>query len=104
MGKGSEQADFEREFRGQIERFAPSVVAALRAIITAKRPPAVKILSFEIQADWRKFPVYAFALDDKAQNESCFEPPFKGALLPDVGALIPKDAINQAAYQKAGVA
>jgi hypothetical protein len=67
-------------------------------------PSVVKILAFEIQTDWREFPVRAFAMDDEAPNEVYFKPPFNGALLPKAGELIPEGAIDQSGYEEAGVA
>jgi hypothetical protein len=98
------QAAFDREFRGYIERFSRPLVAALRKLIAAELPGAFEVLSFEMQADWRHFPVYAFAMDRQALNEVYFEPPFKGPVLPDAGPLIPKGAIDQDRYEDAGVA
>lgn len=48
--------------------------------------------------------MYVFALDDESPDEVYFESPFSGLLLADVGKLIPTDAIDQDAYEKAGVA
>jgi hypothetical protein len=104
MAKVSKQKAFDREFREQIERFTPELVSALRTITETKPPPVVKVLSFEIQADWRYFPVYAFAMDEEALNEVYFKRPFKGPLLPDAGELVPEGAIDQDAYEEAGVA
>jgi hypothetical protein len=104
VAKLSRQAAFDREFREHIERFTKPLVSALRAITGTEPPPVVKVLSFEMQADWRDFPVCAFAMDDDAPNEVYFEPPFNGLLLPDAGELIPEGAIDQDAYEEAGVA
>src|SRR5437763_10347651 len=95
MAKKSRQADFDREFRAQIERFTPAVVSALRKIIRTPVPPVIKVLAFEMQADWRGFPVYAFAMDDQGPDEVYFEPPFNGPLLPKAGRLLPDGAIDQ---------
>ena len=73
MAKASPQATFNREFRGHIERFTSALVTALRKILTAKLPPVVKVLAFEIDADWREFPVSVFAMDDEAPNEVYFK-------------------------------
>ena len=104
MAKRLRQADFDREFRGHLDRLTKPLVSELRAILKAKPPLLVKILSFEMQADWRNFPVYAFAMDDKAPNEVYFELPFKGPLLPDAGQLIPDGAIDQDAYEDDDIA
>jgi hypothetical protein len=64
----------------------------------------VKILAFEMQADWRNFPVYVFAMDDESPDEVYFEPPFSGSLLPGSGELIPSGVIDQDDYETAGVA
>lgn len=104
MGKSSRQQAFDREFRGHIERLAPALVAALRTITGAMPPEEVKILAFEVQADWRSFPVHAFAMDDQSPDEVYFQPPFYGTLLRDAGPLIPRGAIDQDAYEDAGVA
>ncbi len=104
MEKASRQAAFDREFRRHIERFTPALVSALRKIVAAKLPSIVKILAFEIEADWREFPVHVFAMDDEAPNEVYFKAPFNGALLPKGGELIPKGAIDQSGYEEAGVA
>lgn len=100
----SKQAAFDREFRAQIERFTEPLVAALRTITAAKPPAVVEALSFEIQADWRKFPVYAFAMDKEALNEVYSKRPFKGPLLADAGPLVPDGEIDQKGYDAAGVA
>ena len=104
MAKALLQEAFDREFRGHIERLTPALIAALRVIVGTTPPPVVKILSFEMQADWRDFPVHAFAMDDKAPNEVYFKPPFKGYVLPDAGELVPDGAIDQNGYEEAGVA
>jgi hypothetical protein len=104
MAKVSRQAAFDREFRGHIERLTQPLVSALRDIIATPVPPAVKVLAFEMQPDWRDFPVHAFAMDDEAPNEVYFEPPFYASLLPDAGPLIPPGAIDQEGYEDAGVA
>jgi hypothetical protein len=103
MGKISPQAAFDREFRKHIERLTKPLEAALREITSKKPPSEVKILSFEMQADWRDFPVYLFAMDSDDPNEVYFEPPFCGQLLSKSGALIPAGAIDQDAYESAGV-
>jgi len=100
----SKQAAFDREFRAQIVRFSEPLVAALRTITAAKPPAVIEAISFEIQADWRKFPVHAFAMDKEALNEVYFKPPFKGPVLTDAGPLVPGGAIDQKGYDAAGVA
>jgi len=67
-------------------------------------PSLVKVLLFEIQSDWRRFPVHVFALDGASPNEVYFEAPFYAALLPEAGALIPVGAIDQDDFEVAGVA
>ena len=106
MAGANLQAEFDREFRGHIERFTEPLVAALRSLVATKLPAEVrfKVLSFETQADWEEFPVRAFAMDSEALNEVYFRPPFKGRVLLDVGELIPKGAIDQERYESAGVA
>jgi hypothetical protein len=105
MADADLQETFDREFRGHIERFRESVVATLRNLIATPLPGGeFEVLSFEMQADWRDFPVYAFAMDREAVNEEYFEPPFKGKVLPKAGPLIPKGAIDQDRYEAAGVA
>ena len=104
MAKAPRQEEFDREFRGHIERFTQPLVSALRMIVTTRVPPVVKVLAFEMQADWRNFPVHAFAMDDEAPNEVYFEPPFYGHVLADAGALIPDGAIDQDGYEEDGVA
>jgi len=103
MTGGSKQEEFDREFRGYLDRFREPLIASLREIIIAKLPAVIKVLSFEISADWRKFPVSAFAMDREAVNEVYFDLPFKGPLLSDAGPLIPKGAIDERGYQAAGV-
>jgi len=99
------QAAFDREFRGHVERFAGPVVAALRKLITTPLPGGqFEVLSFEMQADWRNFPVQAFAMDREAINEKYFDVPFKGKVLPKAAPLIPKGAIDQDRYEEAGIA
>jgi hypothetical protein len=104
MAKVTRQAAFDREFREHIERFTKPLVTALGKITSKKPPPEVKILAFEMQADWRDFPVCVFAMDDESPDEVYFKPPFNGKLLPKAGALIPIGAIDQDAYEDAGVA
>jgi hypothetical protein len=104
MADSKLQAEFDREFRGHIERFTEPLVVALRRIVKATPPAPVQTLSFEIQADWDEFPVRAFAMDRLAINEVYFHPPFTGQLLPDADELIPKGAIDQDRYESAGVA
>lgn len=112
MAKAKLQAEFEREFRGHIERFTEPLVVALRALVATPLPRGqdieggwlFEVLSFEMQADWEEFPVRAFALDRRALNERYFRPPFKGTILPDADELIPRGAIDQDRYESAGVA
>src|SRR4051794_27161835 len=92
------QAAFDREFRGHIERFTRPLVATLRRLIATELPDEFEVLSFEMQADWRQFPVHAFAMDRQGINEVYFKPPFKGRVLPKAGPLIPKGAIDQDRY------
>ena len=103
MGKDSRQAAFDREFREHIERFTEPLVSALSQITAAELPPVVKVLSFEMQSDWRSFSVHLAAMDDKAPHEVYFEAPFNGRILPGAGELIPEGAIDQDAYEEAGV-
>ena len=98
------QQAFDREFRGQIERFTQRLITALRRIVTTPVPPVVKVLAFEMQADWGNFPVYAFGMDVKSLDEAYFEPPFNGHVLPDAGELVPDGAIDQDGYEMAGIA
>lgn len=99
------QARFEREFRGHIEKFREPVIVALRALVATELPGTFAVLSFKMQADWRYFPVRAFAMDRAAINEQYYKPPFCGQVLPDsAGRLIPRGAIDQDRYEAAGVA
>ena len=104
MERASPQAAFDREFRRHIERFTQTLVAALRTLVSAPVPLVVKVLVFEMHADWRDFPVYTFAMGDEAPNQVYFEPPFNGYVLPDAGVLVPDGAIDQDGYEEAGVA
>lgn len=104
MADAQHQAGFDREFRGHIERFTEPLVAELRELLAAELPGTFEVLSFEMQADWRHFPVYAFAMDREAINEVYAKPPFKGRVLPDGGPLIPEGGIDQDRYEAAGVA
>jgi hypothetical protein len=107
------QAAFDREFRGHIERFREPVVAALRQLVATPLPSAeadpdgydFAVLSFEMQADWRHFPVRAFAMDRECVNEADGAgPPFRGRVIPpSAGPLIPDGAIDQGRYEDAGV-
>lgn len=60
MARKKIQAAFDREFRGHIERFRGPLVKALRRIICSKRPEAIEVLVFEMEAEWRCFPVLGF--------------------------------------------
>src|SRR5581483_2222609 len=102
--RASRQKEFEREFRKHIEAHRAALVRVLRKLISTRPPPKVKILSFEILSSWREFPVHVHAMDDKAPNEVYFKPPFSMALLQDAGELIPKGAIDQEAFENAGLA
>jgi hypothetical protein len=104
MAKVTRQDAFNRDFREHIERFTKPLVTALRKITSKKPPSEIKILAFEMQSDWRDFPVYVFAMDDESPDEVYFEPPFNGKLLPKAGELIPEGAIDQDAFEDAGVA
>lgn len=105
MADAELQAAFDREFRGHLERFTEPVVTALRALVSAPLPGEFEVLSFEQQADWRHFPVRAFAMDRAAIDEMYYEPPFCGRVLPaSAGPLVPKGAIDQGRYEDAGVA
>ncbi|MGL4461537.1 MAG: hypothetical protein ACRDD1_19710 [Planctomycetia bacterium] len=113
MADAEKQAAFEREFRGHIERFREPVVAALRTLVATPLPSGERdldgcefaVLSFEQQADWRHFPVRAFAMDRQAIDEADgVGPPFRGRMLPTAaGPLVPAEAIDQDAYEAAGV-
>jgi hypothetical protein len=104
VGKASRQSAFDREFRGHIDRHTPKLVSALQAITSAAPPAVVKVLSFEVQSDWDTFPVYAFAMSDESPDEVYFKPPFSGDVLESREPLIPRGAIDQDAYEQAGVA
>ena len=104
MADAESQAAFDREFRDHIERFREPVVAVLRTLVATELPGEFEVLSFEMQADWRNFPVRAFAMDREAIDEVYFEPPFKAPVLPKAGPLIPKGAIDQDRYEDDGVA
>lgn len=85
MADAQLQAEFDREFRGHIERFTEPLVAALRKIVNIELPEddEFEVLSFEMQADWRDFPVHAFAMDREAVNEADdVGRPFYGKVLP----------------------
>ena len=58
-----------------------------------------------MQADWRHFPVRAFAMDRECVNEADgVVPPFRGRVIPSsTGLLIPDGAIDQGRYEDAGV-
>ncbi|AGA31569.1 hypothetical protein [Singulisphaera acidiphila] len=101
-GKGR-QEEFERKFRGLIERFRPALVQELRTLVATQPPPEVKILSFVIFSYWDQFPVRVFAMDDQSPDEVYFEPPFSAGVLEGAGELIPRGAIDQNAYEDAGV-
>ncbi len=61
-------------------------IAALRGIIATPVPAVVKLLAFQMQADWRSYPAHVFAMDDESPDEVYFEPPFFGALAAQVQA------------------
>lgn len=103
MAKTTRQAEFDRIFGKQIERFHKPVTSALRKITGATLPPVIKILSFEMQSDWRTFPVYLFSMDDEGPNEVYFDPPFNGRVLPKSEALVPKGVIDQEAFEADGI-
>lgn len=108
MADGQLQAEFDREFRGHIERFTEPLVTALRSLIQTELPDdeGFEVLSFEMQADWRDFPVRAFAMDRQAVDQADDSgSPFDGdKVLPQAGPLIPKGAIDQDRYEDGGVA
>lgn len=104
MAQQRRQEEFDREFREHVERHTAALVPALRAIIATPVPPVVKLLAFEMQADWRNFPVHVFAMDDESPDEVYYEPPFYASLLPGAGPLVPNGAIDQDGYEEAGVA
>jgi hypothetical protein len=104
MANASRQNVFDAEFRGHIERLTSKLVTALRAITSATPPASVKVLSFEVQSDWDTFPVHAFAMSDESPDEVYFKPPFSGTVLKGREALIPCGAIDQDAFEEAGVA
>ncbi len=107
------QAAFDREFRGHIERFREPVVAVLGELVATALPRGnadpdeveFAVLSFEMQADWRYFPVRAFAMDRECINEADgIGPPFQAQILPtSAGPLVPAGAIDQDEYEAAGV-
>jgi hypothetical protein len=113
MADESRQQAFDREFRGHIERFREPVVASLRELISTPLPGGeadpdgyeFAVQSFEMQADWRYFPVRAFAMDRECINEADgIGAPFHGRVLPtSAGPLIPDGAIDQDGYEEAGV-
>lgn len=104
MAKNSRRKQFEDEFRCHIERHSPAVVKAIRRLVSAAPPKVIKVILFEISSDWDEFPVNLLAMDDKAPNEVHFKSPFAGKLLGRSGALIPDGAIDQDAYEDAGIA
>jgi hypothetical protein len=103
MAKTARQKAFDAEFRGHVERFTPKLVPALRRITSATPPPVVKIQLFVIQSDWGEFPVHAFAMDDASPDEVSFKRPFYGKVLKGREKLVPQGAIDQDAYEDAGV-
>lgn len=106
------QAEFDREFRGHIERFTEPLVAALRKLIATPLPPSpsdeggweFEVLSFEVYSDWTDFPIRVFAMDRNASDDVYYVAPFSGPILPKAGRLIPRGAIDQDRYEMAGVA
>ncbi len=103
MARSSRQKEFDREFLKHISRLTPALVSDLRTIVTSTPPSIVKILVFEMESDWRGFPVHLFAMDDEFPSEVYFEPPFSGPILPNSGRLIPDGAIDQDSYERDGV-
>lgn len=104
MAKALSQAAFDREFRGHLERFTQPLGVALRKMIATPVPAVVKVQVFEISSWWGRFPVQAFAMDDASPDEVYFKRPFSGAVLPGKKVLVPRGAIDQDAYERAGVA
>lgn len=104
MAEGFSLEAFDRQFRGHIERLTATLTSALREMVSTPVPSVVKVLVFEVQSDWSCFPVHSFAMCDESPDEVYYEPPFYTFLLPDSGLLIPEGAINQDAYEDAGVA
>jgi hypothetical protein len=113
MADADLRAAFDREFRGHIERFREPVVVALRELVATPLPSGeadpdgdeFAVLSFEMQADWRYFPVRAFAMDRECVNQADgVGAPFDGRVLPSsAGPLVPAGAIDQDGYEAAGV-
>jgi hypothetical protein len=97
------QQEFEHLFRSQLGRFQKSLIDELRKVVRAKPPAKMELLLFEIQSDWRIFPVHAFAYDKRAA-EVYFKPPFYASLLGKAGRLIPEGVIDQNAFENDSVA
>jgi hypothetical protein len=103
MANAAPQQQFESEFRSHLDRHTTALIAALRGIIATPVPAVVKLLAFQMQADWRSYPAHVFAMDDESPDEVYFEPPLFGALLPESRPLVPPGAIDQDGYEEAGV-
>ncbi|CEF48225.1 unnamed protein product [uncultured bacterium] len=97
------QAEFERAFRAQIERFRDPLRDGLRKLRRVKPPAGAAFVMFEIYSDWRSFPISSFAFDRRG-NEVSVDTPFHGSRLAIRGELIPGGVIDQDAFEEDGVA
>jgi hypothetical protein len=97
----TKQDEFEALFRSLIERHTPALTAHLRELLRTPPPPEMEVLLFVIFSEWRDFPIEA-GVYNREETEVYFKAPFYGRILKR--KFIPSGAIDQAAFEDAGVA
>jgi hypothetical protein len=96
-------AEFDRRFREQLERHTGALVEELRLITSTPPLPGAGAIGFCQEADWEGFPVFTFVLDSTLRKELLDERPYESLLLQSAGPLVEDGAIDQEAFEDAGI-
>ena len=96
---------FEREFRAHLDRHTPALVSALRVVATTAPIPGASSVAYWIKPDWREFPARTIAIDEGWPDGILIDMSLVGrAVLEGAGEMVPAGAIDQDAYEAAGIA
>lgn len=103
MASASDFERFDRIFNDYLKPHTNALVLELRVIAATPPSPNAGAIGFCQDADWDRFPVYAYVVDAALRRELVEPWPYESQLLSAVRPLVPDEAIDEDAYEQAGV-
>ena len=103
MTKAAGVKAFDREFKAKFEPLTKKLTDKLIKIIKAKIPVEIGAVNFEVEPDWRSFPIWVYARDRNGRSSIPARAPLSGTLLKGTGPLVKWGEIDMDKYEDAGI-